>query len=186
MLRATSGRLRKHLKIASAMGRSVAPATRKNNFVKFSKRGVPARGTSSVPLYHKHMKWHKHYQALLCTGHCTCCTVGRSLPRIFSVKKYDDSRVTYRNSAKGIEKYFKFYYVCICLKELKKGTKTPCVGSNNFAKYTKTQVCYSYATHFWHTPYNVESNPHPFYSFRGLKNQMRITIAVESWILEKW
>jgi hypothetical protein len=26
-------------------------------------------------------------------------------------------------------------------------------------------------------PYNLESNPHPFYSFRGLENQMRITIA---------
>jgi hypothetical protein len=25
--------------------------------------------------------------------------------------------------------------------------------------------------------YILESNPHPFYSFRGLKNQMRITIA---------
>jgi len=26
-------------------------------------------------------------------------------------------------------------------------------------------------------PYILESNPHPFYSFRGLKNRMRITIA---------
>jgi hypothetical protein len=26
-------------------------------------------------------------------------------------------------------------------------------------------------------PYIVESNPHPFYSFRGLQNQMRIRIA---------
>ena len=26
-------------------------------------------------------------------------------------------------------------------------------------------------------PYNLESNPHPFYSFRGLKNQMRIRIG---------
>jgi hypothetical protein len=26
-------------------------------------------------------------------------------------------------------------------------------------------------------PYILESNPHPFYSFRRLKNQMRITIA---------
>jgi len=26
-------------------------------------------------------------------------------------------------------------------------------------------------------PYILESNPHPFYSFRGLKNQMRIGIA---------
>jgi hypothetical protein len=25
-------------------------------------------------------------------------------------------------------------------------------------------------------PYILESNPHPFYSFRGLKNQMRIRI----------
>ena len=34
-------------------------------------------------------------------------------------------------------------------------------------------------------PYVLKSNPHPFYSFRGLKNQMRIRFAVESWILEK-
>jgi hypothetical protein len=34
-------------------------------------------------------------------------------------------------------------------------------------------------------PYILKSNPHPFYSFRGLKNQMRIRFAVESWILEK-
>jgi hypothetical protein len=35
-------------------------------------------------------------------------------------------------------------------------------------------------------PYILESNPHPFYSFRGLKkNQMRIRFAIESWILEK-
>jgi hypothetical protein len=27
-----------------------------------------------------------------------------------------------------------------------------------------------------YTPYILESNPHPFYSFRGLKNQMRIRI----------
>jgi len=26
-------------------------------------------------------------------------------------------------------------------------------------------------------PYILESNPHPFYGFRGLKNQMQITIA---------
>ena len=35
-------------------------------------------------------------------------------------------------------------------------------------------------------PYILESNPHPFYSFRGLKNRMRIRIAVVSWILKKW
>ena len=34
-------------------------------------------------------------------------------------------------------------------------------------------------------PYILESNPRPFYSFRGLKNQMPIRIAVVSWILEK-
>ena len=36
-----------------------------------------------------------------------------------------------------------------------------------------------------HIPYILESNPHPFYSFRGLKNQMRFRFAVVSWILEK-
>jgi len=34
-------------------------------------------------------------------------------------------------------------------------------------------------------PYILESNPHPFYSFRGLKIQVRIRIAVVSWIFEK-
>jgi len=33
--------------------------------------------------------------------------------------------------------------------------------------------------------YILESNPHPFYSFKGLKNQMRIRFAAVSWILEK-
>jgi hypothetical protein len=37
-----------------------------------------------------------------------------------------------------------------------------------------------------HIPYILESNAHLFYSFRGLKNQMRIRFTVESWILEKW
>jgi len=36
-----------------------------------------------------------------------------------------------------------------------------------------------------HIPYILKSNPHPFYSFRGLKNQMRIRFVVMSWILEK-
>ena len=35
-------------------------------------------------------------------------------------------------------------------------------------------------------PYILKSNPHPFYSFRGLKNQMRIRFTVVSWFLEKW
>jgi len=34
-------------------------------------------------------------------------------------------------------------------------------------------------------PYVLESNPHHFYSLRGLKNQMRIRFAVVNWILEK-
>jgi len=40
-------------------------------------------------------------------------------------------------------------------------------------------------------PYILQSNPHPFYSFKGLKksdadyNRVRIRFAVESWILEK-
>jgi len=52
-----------------------------------------------------------------------------------------------------------------------------CVGSNlNGKKYV---------------PYILESNPHPFYSFRGLKksdadySRVWIRFAVESWILEK-
>ena len=37
--------------------------------------------------------------------------------------------------------------------------------------YIYIYICY------FHIPYILESNPHPFYSFRGLKNQMRIIIA---------
>jgi len=33
--------------------------------------------------------------------------------------------------------------------------------------------------------YILESIPHPFYSFSGLKNQMRKSFAVVSWILKK-
>ena len=36
-----------------------------------------------------------------------------------------------------------------------------------------------------HIPYILECSPHPFYSLRGLKNQMLIRFEVESWILEK-
>jgi len=34
-----------------------------------------------------------------------------------------------------------------------------------------------------HIPYILESNPHPFYSLRGLKNQMWITVVcgLDSW-----
>jgi len=39
--------------------------------------------------------------------------------------------------------------------------------------------------HKFKIPYILESNLHPFYGFRGLKNQTRIRFAVESWILEK-
>jgi hypothetical protein len=36
-----------------------------------------------------------------------------------------------------------------------------------------------------HLPYILESNTHPFYSFRGPKSRVRIGFVVESWILEK-
>jgi hypothetical protein len=40
-----------------------------------------------------------------------------------------------------------------------------------------------YNTRTIQVPYILESNPHPFYSFRGLKNQMRIRIeyGLDSW-----
>ena len=49
--------------------------------------------------------------------------------------------------------------------------------------------CFVSNIHLWvphvKIPYILESNLHPFYSFRGLKYQVRIRIAVVSWILEK-
>jgi hypothetical protein len=38
-------------------------------------------------------------------------------------------------------------------------------------------MLYSQQLLFVILPYILESNPHPFYSFRGLKNQMPITIS---------
>jgi hypothetical protein len=57
-------------------------------------------------------------------------------------------------------------------------------------KYEKLELkWHSYCSVLIHEvtdiPYILESNPHPFYSFRGLKSQWRIRFAVESWILEK-
>jgi len=40
----------------------------------------------------------------------------------------------------------------------------------------KISVC-EREENYIYTRYILESNPHPFYSFRGLKNQMRIRIA---------
>jgi hypothetical protein len=45
-------------------------------------------------------------------------------------------------------------------------------------KYTYQVLRHSATLYSAHKlPYILEYNPHPFYSFRGLKNQMRITIA---------
>ena len=49
----------------------------------------------------------------------------------------------------------------------------------------KRQVVQSVSTYKHELPYILESNLHPFYSFRGLINQMRIRFTVEIWILEK-
>jgi len=37
--------------------------------------------------------------------------------------------------------------------------------------------CIFYFQFYMHIPYILKSNPHPFYSFRGLKNEMQIIIA---------
>jgi hypothetical protein len=48
-------------------------------------------------------------------------------------------------------------------------------------------LCYFLHGHFFiQLPYILKSSLHPFSSFRGLKNQMWIRFAVESWTLEKW
>ena len=53
----------------------------------------------------------------------------------------------------------------------KSGTKVTCHGLDVIKhRQSRTSVPS-------HIPYILESNPHPFYSFRGLKNQMRIRIA---------
>ena len=47
-----------------------------------------------------------------------------------------------------------------------------------FRAYKEPTFCGIYVTLFQFVlPYILESNPRPFYSFRGLKNQMRSRIA---------
>jgi len=60
-----------------------------------------------------------------------------------------------------------YVQVCICVGVLTQG-KHLC------SSYAYTNVSCNPTVYI---PYILESNPHPFYSFRGLKNQMRIRIA---------
>jgi len=56
---------------------------------------------------------------------------------------------------------------------------------NLFFKYVLSDTMNYARFQYRYIPYILESNPHPFYNFRGLKNQMRVRFAVVSWILEK-
>jgi hypothetical protein len=47
----------------------------------------------------------------------------------------------------------------------------------NVAKIITKVVAKSKNKHELQVPFVLKSNPHPFYSFRGLENQLRITIA---------
>jgi hypothetical protein len=46
----------------------------------------------------------------------------------------------------------------------------------NKVKQSLERYLMSLWAYYLELPYILESNPHPFYSFRGLKNQMRIRI----------
>ena len=48
---------------------------------------------------------------------------------------------------------------------------------NEFRRNDKDSRAVLLTVCFADLPYILESNPHRFYSFRGLKNQMRIRIA---------
>ena len=63
-------------------------------------------------------------------------------------------------------------------------TYAPCILHIVFISANNAQYVF-YHNNNYITPYILQSNPHTFYSFRGLKNQMQIRFAVESWILEK-
>jgi len=62
------------------------------------------------------------------------------------------------------------------LDESSIGTNTRLTSSDIRNAYVYIYI-YIYTHTHTHTPYILDSNPHPFYSFRGLKNQMRITIV---------
>jgi hypothetical protein len=60
-----------------------------------------------------------------------------------------------------------------------------CTSKFKVKKEMLQQVWFCLEEHkFWYIPYNLESNPHRFYSFRGLKNQMRIiiTYGLDLWL----
>jgi hypothetical protein len=51
--------------------------------------------------------------------------------------------------------------------------------TNTFIRVTQHAIILNvyYVPTYAHIPYILESNPHPFYNFRGLTNQMWIRIA---------
>jgi len=59
--------------------------------------------------------------------------------------------------------------------ELTEGSETSAIINQTPGNYPKGNLLYSVHGESLKSrlPYILESNPHPFYSFRGLKNQMR-------------
>ena len=80
------------------------------------------------------------------------------------------------------------YIDTYCIQAYKEDNKQRCVIRNSTLTSVITfpslvtsklfHTCYG-TKKSYNLPYILESNPHPFYSFRGLKNQMRIRIACE-------
>jgi len=68
--------------------------------------------------------------------------------------------------------YLTLFYSSYCSRKQNKNKKSTEMSEVLTAVLPRIQA-------FWivKLPCILESNPHPFYSFRGLKNQMRITIA---------
>jgi hypothetical protein len=67
-------------------------------------------------------------------------------------------------------KKFELMFTCLELKFLS-SFNNGCNQQNNLWPLD-SRACVKF-----NIPYILESNPHPFYSFRGLKDQMRIKIA---------
>jgi hypothetical protein len=62
----------------------------------------------------------------------------------------------------------------------RKGFVTSETHMSRWSQNERVKGCFCETSHQTITPYILKSNPHTFYTFRGLKNQMWITIACKS------
>ena len=66
--------------------------------------------------------------------------------------------------------------VCVCVEKVSVCIRYNVVWMCGIILVEDIPFCLKYSDKINYIPYIFESNPHPFYSFRRLKNQMRIRI----------